>query len=401
MNAEQERVIRSWLEARDPGNAPDRLRAAAAEVPVKTHRPAYPAFDSLMSRLFGPWATTRPLLVILVVLALTVAVIAAGLLLRSQHPFPPRGLIAFASPDGMDVRIASADGSVNRPVTSTPLVLEHAPRWSPDGQTLLFVRHAIADGGCTGDGSIALYDIATQRERTSVSGPRAIVAAEWSASGGEIAFLRQRPDCSSLELGVVDVATGVVSIAPIIHPVPPSPVTRTYNPWLLRWTGGVPSAVDFVGAELASPDGRYVVTLGEPTRAAEPHVTVLDRDTDTSVQLGRGAEPVWSPDGSALAFVQQIDGSLEYGIQYRDRLVIATRGTWQIHSLADVIDPAVEGSNPEPILPVSWTQDGRAIYWLDTRGGHVVDVASGQTTDLPKEVEGCSDLQWQPLPEPT
>jgi Tol biopolymer transport system component len=355
MNAEQERVLRGWLGARDPGVAPARLRSAVAEVPITTSRAVYPAFEMAMTRLFGPAAAARRVLLLVVILALILAIVAAGLSLRSQPPFPPRGLIAFATPDGMDVRIVNAEGTVNQPVTSTPLVLEHAPRWSPDGGTLLFVRYSGAIDACTGEGSIALYEMVTQRERTIAPGARPIVAAEWSPNGSEIAFLRRQPDCSSLEQSVVDVASGRATIAPTVYPVPPSPTTRTYNPWLLRWTNGLPSTVDFVGAEVESPDGRYVVTLEEPTREAFGHVTIRDRDTSASVDLGAGSQPVWSPDGSALAFVQPIDGPPEYDIQYRDRLVVAATESWQTRGVADIVDPALSPGLPEPILPVSWT----------------------------------------------
>ncbi|MBI2781770.1 MAG: sigma-70 family RNA polymerase sigma factor [Chloroflexi bacterium] len=51
-----------------------------------------------------------------------------------------------------------------------------------------------------------------------------------------------------------------------------------------------------------------------------------------------------------------------------------------------------------PLPRIWWTQRGTAIYWLDGRGGHIVEVASGRTVDLPAAVIGCDDLQRQPLP---
>jgi hypothetical protein len=47
---------------------------------------------------------------------------------------------------------------------------------------------------------------------------------------------------------------------------------------------------------------------------------------------------------------------------------------------------------------VSWTPDGRSIFWLDLEGAHIVDASGDRSADLPIALEGCDDLQWQPLP---
>jgi hypothetical protein len=65
-----------------------------------------------------------------------------------------------------------------------------------------------------------------------------------------------------------------------------------------------------------------------------------------------------------------------------------------------VIDPDFARFGDVARLPlVHWTIDGRAIYWLDAGGAHVVDVATSRSIDLTQTLAGASDLRWQPTPE--
>jgi Tol biopolymer transport system component len=65
-----------------------------------------------------------------------------------------------------------------------------------------------------------------------------------------------------------------------------------------------------------SPDGRCIAFTGLPQEGEEPPIKVLDTETGWEVLLTKGTHPVWSPDGSRIAFlrddnlwVMNIDGS--------------------------------------------------------------------------------------------
>jgi hypothetical protein len=82
-----------------------------------------------------------------------------------------------------------------------------------------------------------------------------------------------------------------------------------------------------------------------------------------------------------------------YGdLAFQDRLAIAVVGTWEVRILSDIETTQLA------VPTLRWTADGAAIYWIDSRGGHVVDVASGHAADLPAAVNGSGDLRWQPVP---
>jgi hypothetical protein len=51
MKTEQERMLHDWLAARDPGDAPARLRTVATELPESGLRAIFPALDAAMWRL--------------------------------------------------------------------------------------------------------------------------------------------------------------------------------------------------------------------------------------------------------------------------------------------------------------------------------------------------------------
>ena len=108
----------------------------------------------------------------------------------------------------------------------------------------------------------------------------------------------------------------------------------------------------------------------------------------------------WAPDDTAIAFMQPIDQAPpSKGAPLpalRARLAIATVGAWQVRVVDEVV---VEIGPTEYAAPtLRWTPDGRAMYWKDANGGHVVDVASGHLSELPLALDGATDLQWQPVP---
>ena len=415
MNANDEHRLRSWLAARDPGEAPARLRAAAARVPYDTPQPMLPMLDVLITRVFGPARWIRPVLVVLVVLALIAAAVGAALL-QPWRPFPPRGLIAYSAPisasGSTGITLVSADGTVRRQVSPMQANLfDHSPRWSRDGRTLLFARTTKLDplAACGGVGSVVLYDVATGTERTVATGLRPMNVIEWSPSGDQAAYVYPPPGCGAeVELGVVDLATGHVTTT-IVLPQQSERDPAGGIQWHVRWTAGgataVPDAIVTTGdgwdftttVEVPSHGGSIVAQSAWTTPVEVPYLRIVEGDAATGIDLGQGGPAAWSPDDTALAYVQP-GGSAGPGLLdvRRHRLAIVTIETRATRFVADVLMP--DGA-PLAQLPVlSWTPDGGSVYWMDIHGAHVVDLVTGREADLPVIPDGCADVAWQPIP---
>jgi dipeptidyl aminopeptidase/acylaminoacyl peptidase len=332
--------------------------------------------------------------VVLVVL-LALAVTVGALVLRPWQPFPPGGLIAYVGPLGSTgatgIRLVRADGTGGRDVSSgASNVFDHAPRWSADGRTLAFGRTSdlSAFGACEGTGSIVLYDVATGLERVVATGLRPMDVIEWTPSEKEVAFLWPPPGCGAPgELGVVDLASGKVT------------TTRLGDgAWRLQPSGAAIEAVDTTIWEVDTRTGELVARCAPSDGAFAGHVEVTDRQSGAQVDLGVGSAPTWSPDESAIAFIQVTDHPAS-GLAHGARVAVAGVADWQIRTLADVIDPDfVQFGDVARVPLVHWTVDGAAIYWRDSGGAHVVDVVTGRSLDLTGILVGASDLRWQPSP---
>jgi dipeptidyl aminopeptidase/acylaminoacyl peptidase len=410
MNAEQERVLRTWLDTRDPGDAPGRLRAAVRDVTSAERPPMFPALEAIRVRF--RWASTPVRLGVLAVLllAIAVAIAAAALLLRT--PFRPQGLIAYSASNMIGgIRVVSADGSGDRYLTLG--YHDKSPRWSPDGTSLLFIRFVAGPPGsvCDEQTSIVIHDLGSGTDRVLATVP-IVVKAEWSPSGRQIAFLGLGShECELSGSGLIDVTSGQVTTSD----------AGTGAGWFF-WTG---DAVTFLYSDhlgrvraaafsehaseedlfafedgdqaIPNPGGRYVALSNKPNPQRTWGLQIVDLLDGARVDLGPGFIGWWSPDGASVAFVQPGVPDTVSG-RARDRLVVTVGADRRLRTLADVV---VTGSPLDPVLGIpnlAWTSDGRAIYWRDSIGSHAVDVATGQPIDLPGVLISADDLQWQPAP---
>ena len=390
MNAQHERLLRDWLDARDPGGAPSGLRTAAERVPYDFGRATFPRIDDVRVRFLRLDPPLRAALILLTLATLIVAVVGA-LILRPWQPFPPRGLIAFTS--GSAVRLVAADGTGGRDVTpTTDAAYFDAPRWSADGRTLMLARYELLDEAnyCSGQGSIVLYDVATATLSVLATGLPPIGAAEWSPLGTRIAVNHPAPGCSgSGYLSVIEVASGRVTTSSV----------GEEGPWRWSWSAEVPTPVLIPlptnVLEVPAGNNELVARCDSASPFRPGPIEVEDRATGTTFSLGVGASPAWSPDGRTLAFASVPEPLAAIGAQ-RFQLAVAGRDGWQVQLLGDVIAVSDLTSRSFRQLELRWTPDGSAIYWTDARGGHVVDVATGRFAELPAAVGESSDPRWQP-----
>jgi hypothetical protein len=130
-----------------------------------------------------------------------------------------------------------------------------------------------------------------------------------------------------------------------------------------------------------------------------PGLVAIDGATGASIDLGPGGLPAWSPDDTAVAYIQPGGPAGPDAVNYRRaHLVIVSVGSWQPRPLIDVL---VIDMQPADVLPrVSWTSDGAAIFWFDpfdAKGVHVVEVDTGRSAVLSAIPATCADVQWQPI----
>lgn len=202
---------------------------------------------------------------------------------------PVVGIAApMLSPDGKSIVFAALNDIYLMPIGGAPRAIitdpfhKCDPAWSPDGKTIAYS----SDRGGTLD--LWLHEVATARERQLTNIPdKAVAWGSWSQDGQQIAFLDQDG-----ALHTVEVASGVVTKRfdaiwepgrPSFGPDGKSIAYAAFKPVTGRYREG---ASQILTVDLASGKGTY-------------------RPVFEGKSLGtRGHDgPIWSPDGTKLAFV--------------------------------------------------------------------------------------------------
>jgi Tol biopolymer transport system component/imidazolonepropionase-like amidohydrolase len=269
---------------------------------------------------------------------------------------PVRGIMApVISPDGTQVAFAAlgdlwlmpiaaptslgASGQANR-LTNDRFVEIH-PTWSPDGRSLAFSSDR--------DGTMDLWvrELATGAERKVAS---EATKASWAPRGNEIAYISQ---------GAIKITGRAAPISPPIR----DPGRPTWAPeGLIAITTLQPYSSRF---REGTNQLLLVSTTGAPVRRPDPlaHRSIGTREHDG---------PVWSRDGSKMAFV--MEGRLH---------VMPTTPT------GDSAGPPRQLSNEIADSP-SWAADSRRLLYQTAAGLKLVDITDGRTTDVPVS------LAWRP-----
>jgi Tol biopolymer transport system component len=205
--------------------------------------------------------------------------------------------------------VINADGSGERLLTRTFRFSEGQPGWSPDATKLLYRR--TPENPLVQDGDIWVLDI-----EASAANPTQPVTQQVLTLAGDERYPSYSPDGTKIAFRHGD---------DLIEPSGDEEVYVMDGTNVQRLT----SNADFDSAPAWSPDGRLIAFENAPAATLQPGVEPQEKDIyvmradGTHVRRltdspGLDEGPVWSPDGTKIAFSSARDGQQEIYVMSAD-----------------------------------------------------------------------------------
>jgi TolB protein len=412
-----DRSVTAWLDEQAPMREPDGLFERVSADLARTRRlPGWAIPERwLPMQTTSRFGTASRAAIIVALIALLVAAFAA-IGVASQPAIEPapaigiakNGLIAF--PHDWDMWILEPDGSDPRPLVATP-DLEMSGVWSPDGTRLAFWSMAFeGDPMDPADVDAAFSDpdrdLSVTVVRADGSDPKVLIdGLNWSDDYGTGLSWSHDGTRLAISHNVIEdgTPTNVITILPLDGQPPTRLVTGGSDPY---WSPDDQTIAyhgkRHVGGD-GSPDGDGVWLIGSDG----------GDDRRLSETYGSGGAfdgPVWSPDGTRIAFYGQGDGYHDVWVARADGSGEVAIGTetadeywprWSPDGTRIAFDRVVDSANNAPQFVVTdpdgsnqvmldhplagpryptWSPDGHSILGMQLDDSHT-DVVGFQLVD--------------------
>jgi hypothetical protein len=293
-------------------------------------------------------------------MCLAMAATAATFALPADAGFPgTNGKLAFVSDrDGaLEVYSMNSDGGSQTRLTDLRGIYQETdlPRWSPDGQRILFTTTNATFDAINPDGS-GLTTLFSGFGDLGIDG-----YANWSPDGTRLVFSSEST-ASALSI------------------------------WTTSLDGTSPQHLNLGGLEPAwSPDGTMIAyRLMDGTELGNS-IWAMNQDGSGQTQLtspasGYDEYPNWSPDGTMLAFDSTRDGT--------DQVYVMKADGQHITKLTNT------GGNFQPV----WSPDGTKLAFVSSRDGndeiYTMNADGSNQTRLTNNTAVDYEPDWQPAPLP-